>query len=173
MFHFTDDKITSILNTRTNDDFTYFAQVASRFANEYKPLFFTPYRSCKEFGLELIAPIENPLRLAGISGAAAMFAVLAAAASVAALLIGSTAALFMQTKVKEGAFNFASTALIVLGSALITAATSFVLAIASLPYALFSLASRSITSLTTSETEKKGQDSVELTEFPTSPSCRI
>lgn len=147
MFHFTDEEIAHLLDTGSENDFSYFTTVASRFRKEYKPLFFTPYRSIDEFGLELIAPVETPLRLTAMSVAAAVGAVLAAAASVAALLISSTASLFMQTKLRDSAFNFACNSLIVLGSGLITAASCFLLALVSLPYALFSLASRSLTSL--------------------------
>ncbi len=169
MFHFSDDEISSILSSKANDCGTYFSTVATRFRKEYKPLFFTPYHSVKEFGQEFVAPIMDPIRLAGMSAAAGVASFFVAAACLGGLLIAGTAALFMNTKFRDQAFDFSCKSLLILGSALVTAASCFLLALASIPHSLFSLFSRSITSLTPKlEKEKNYLSELELTSYNTS-----
>ncbi len=155
MFHFNDDQISTILNTSTENDFSYFTRIASRFRQEYKPLFFTPYRSINEFGLELIAPVHHPLQLGGMSATSFMFAFLAAIVGIVSLLVSAIAGLFLHTKMQNNAYDCASNALILLGSSIITGVTCCLLAFASIPYTICSLVSRSIASLLSIEPQEE------------------
>ena len=166
MFHFSDDKITEILSAKT-PGFTYFTHVASDAHKEYKPLFFTPYRSFKEFGQELIAPLENPLSLCGMAAGSLLMGGIAAVLSAAALLVSAAAALLQQTKARDVAFEFACNVGIATAAGLITAASALLLAVLSIPYTLLSLLTRAVSTLLPKASVKE-PEAIELTTFSTS-----
>jgi hypothetical protein len=163
MFYFNRDEIDSILSSQADNVGAYFSSVFTKVRNQYKPLFFTPYRSGCEFASELVAPVIDPLRLAGITAASALAAVIAAAAALGALLVTSIATLCMNTKIRDTVWDFTCNAVVFLASALITAATCLFLSIASIPHGLASLLTRSATTVKTvlSPKEEQGLD-VEL-----------
>lgn len=162
MFHLTEDQITKVLNEKAKGGFSDFFAQASRFRKEYKPLFFTPYRSLEEFQDELAAPIIDPISLGFMSLGASLVAAVTASLSLAGLLVSSTLAFTLNNKVQNDTINLARNTAIMAGVMLTTAVTCFLLAVISIPYGVLSLMTRSVASLLLTKEE---EESTQLSEY--------
>lgn len=167
MFHLSNDTLNTILSPKDEQLCSYIAAVVSRIKKQYKPLFFKSYSNSDEFVDELFAPVLDPLTLLGMASGGAVATLIAITASLGSLLVAGTAALFMNTKVRDAAFDFASLLVTQIGVGLLTAACSLFLAIVSIPYNLISLVTRSATTLINSTKEQSSVIGDNLEHEPT------
>ena len=144
MFHFCDYELGSILRSDGDNNPTYWYNVSNKIRTQYKPLFFTPYRSVAEASSELVAPFLDPLRLIGMSTVSGAAFMLFSAVCLGSALVAGVAALFKNVELRDEALNAACVMTTLMGSALITAASTLILALVSIPFGLLSLCTRSV-----------------------------
>lgn len=154
MFHFSDEKIAEILNNPA-EGISYYTNLASSGYREYRPLFFTPYRS-GEFSKELYGCVGDSLFLGTRGLAQGIFTISICAALIAgSLLLGGVATLTFQTKLQDDCLRIAFGSALALVHGLILAVGSLLCAALSLPYNVVSLATRSVVTLLQKNEERK------------------
>jgi hypothetical protein len=141
---FNEKQIRTILDdVESTTNLAYFGTMINRAHSVYTPPFFKPYRSFSELGHDLGTTIIEPIKFGGIAASATFAAFISLTCCAGSLLISGAASIFLNTSLRDEAFNTACKAWNFLGSALLTAATSLLLMIISIPHSLASLVTRS------------------------------
>lgn len=143
MFHLSNDDILTLFLAKENSP----RELISKLRAHHQSLFFTPYENKTQLGEELTDLIAAPVRLGGVAAGSALGVALAAATCIGSLCIAGAAALSLNTRLRTSALDCAMNALIMIGSGLVTIATSLLLAMVSIPYGLASLVTRSVSTL--------------------------